>query len=217
MATYKMAAVKVTPPNDFPLGLIRSHVVVIYLFLMLCDLQRVVRDLCPTLYFEQLMFLYISYCMSNMWQSSSHEVTVMQLIKLSIDFHVGLRPVTVFSSPPQDPSSASSIVPTGSFLCQFNSPPQDPSSASSISSISQTFTLISKQNFSSCISDSSAKCMLLLLLDSSPLSLLPFRAQWLLYIHNSVQFCYTGCLVVPYVFHNKQPLFPCTALTVWSL
>jgi hypothetical protein len=50
MAAYKMAAVKVTPPNDFPLGLIRSHMVVIHLFLMLCDLQRVVRDLCPTLY-----------------------------------------------------------------------------------------------------------------------------------------------------------------------
>ena len=45
-----MAAVKVIPPNDFPLGLIRSHMVVIHLFLMLCDLQRVVRDLCPTLY-----------------------------------------------------------------------------------------------------------------------------------------------------------------------
>jgi hypothetical protein len=50
MAAYKMAAVKVTPPNEFPLGLIRSHMVVIHLFLMLCDLQRVVRDLCPTLY-----------------------------------------------------------------------------------------------------------------------------------------------------------------------
>jgi hypothetical protein len=50
MAAYKMAAVKVTPPNDFPLGLIRSHMVVIPLFLMLCDLQRVVRDLWPTLY-----------------------------------------------------------------------------------------------------------------------------------------------------------------------
>jgi len=48
MAPYKMAAVKITPPNDFPLGLIRSHMVVIHLFLMLCDLQRVVRDLCPT-------------------------------------------------------------------------------------------------------------------------------------------------------------------------
>jgi hypothetical protein len=46
----KLAAVKVTPPNDFPLGLIASHMVVIHLFLMLCDLQRVVRDLCPTLY-----------------------------------------------------------------------------------------------------------------------------------------------------------------------
>jgi hypothetical protein len=51
MAAYKMAAVKVTPPNDFPLGLIRSHMVVIHIFLMLCDLKRVVRDLCPTLYF----------------------------------------------------------------------------------------------------------------------------------------------------------------------
>jgi len=50
MVAYKMAAVKVTPPNDFPLGLIRSHMIVIHLFLMLCDLQRVVRDLCPTLY-----------------------------------------------------------------------------------------------------------------------------------------------------------------------
>jgi hypothetical protein len=50
MAAYKMAAVKVTPPNDFPLGLLRSHMVVIHLFLMLCDLQRVVRDLRPTLY-----------------------------------------------------------------------------------------------------------------------------------------------------------------------
>ena len=48
MAAYKMSAVKVTPPNDFPLGLIRSHMVVIHLFLMLCDLQRVIRDLCPT-------------------------------------------------------------------------------------------------------------------------------------------------------------------------
>jgi hypothetical protein len=35
MAAYKMPAVKVTPPNDFPLGLIRSHIVVIRLFLML--------------------------------------------------------------------------------------------------------------------------------------------------------------------------------------
>jgi hypothetical protein len=52
MAAYKMAAVKVTPPNDFPLGLIRSHMVVIHLFLMLCDLQKVVRDLCPILYFS---------------------------------------------------------------------------------------------------------------------------------------------------------------------
>jgi hypothetical protein len=50
MAAYKMAAVKVTPSNDFPLGLIRSHMVVIHLFLMLYDLQRMVRDLCPTLY-----------------------------------------------------------------------------------------------------------------------------------------------------------------------
>jgi hypothetical protein len=49
MAAYKMAAVKVTPPNDFHLGLIRSYMVVNHLFLMLCDLQRVVRDLCPTL------------------------------------------------------------------------------------------------------------------------------------------------------------------------
>jgi hypothetical protein len=51
MAAYKMAAVKVTPPNYFPLGLIRSHMVVIHLFLMLCDLQRVVCDLRSTLYF----------------------------------------------------------------------------------------------------------------------------------------------------------------------
>jgi hypothetical protein len=50
MAAYKMAAVEVTPPNDFPLGLIGSHMVVIHLFLILCDLQRVVRELRPTLY-----------------------------------------------------------------------------------------------------------------------------------------------------------------------
>jgi hypothetical protein len=50
MAAYKMAAIKVTPPTDVPLGLIRSHMVVINLFLVLCDLQRVVRDLRPTLY-----------------------------------------------------------------------------------------------------------------------------------------------------------------------
>jgi hypothetical protein len=50
MAAYKMAVVKFTPPIDFPLGLISSHMVVIHLFLMLCDLQRVVRDLCPILY-----------------------------------------------------------------------------------------------------------------------------------------------------------------------
>jgi hypothetical protein len=55
MAAYKMAAVKFTPPNDFPLGLIRSHMVVIRLFLMLCDLQRVVRDLCPTLYIYYIL------------------------------------------------------------------------------------------------------------------------------------------------------------------
>jgi len=47
MAAYKMAAVMVTPPSDFPLGLIRSHMVVIHLFLMLCDLQSVVRDFAP--------------------------------------------------------------------------------------------------------------------------------------------------------------------------
>jgi hypothetical protein len=53
MAAYKMAAVKVTPTNDFPLGLIRSHMVVIHLFLMFCDLQRVVRDLCTILYISE--------------------------------------------------------------------------------------------------------------------------------------------------------------------
>jgi hypothetical protein len=51
MAAYKMAAVKVTPPNDFLLALIRSHMVVIHLFLMLCDLQGVVRELRSTLYY----------------------------------------------------------------------------------------------------------------------------------------------------------------------
>jgi hypothetical protein len=52
MAAYKMAAVKITPPNDFPLGLIRLHMVVIHLFLILCDLQGVVKDLRSTLYFD---------------------------------------------------------------------------------------------------------------------------------------------------------------------
>jgi hypothetical protein len=58
MAAQKMAAVKVTPPNDFPLGLIRSHMIVIHLFLMLCDLQRVVRGLCPTLYTAGVQEVY---------------------------------------------------------------------------------------------------------------------------------------------------------------
>jgi len=53
MAAYKMTAVKFTLPNDFPLGLIRSHMVVIHLFLMLCNLQRMVRYLRPTLYIQQ--------------------------------------------------------------------------------------------------------------------------------------------------------------------
>jgi len=53
-----MAAVKFTPPNDFPLGLIRSNMVVIHLFLMLCDLQSVVRDLCSTLYIQQHIIVY---------------------------------------------------------------------------------------------------------------------------------------------------------------
>jgi hypothetical protein len=47
---------KGTPPNDFPLGLIRSHMVVIFLFLMLYDLQRVVRDLLTTLYITKHMY-----------------------------------------------------------------------------------------------------------------------------------------------------------------
>jgi hypothetical protein len=50
MAAYKMAAAKITPPNDFPLGLIRSHMVVIHLILMLGTEggpQMAVRDLCP--------------------------------------------------------------------------------------------------------------------------------------------------------------------------
>jgi hypothetical protein len=55
-----MAAVKFTPPNDFPLGLIRSHMVVIHLFLMLCDLQRVVRDLCTTLYIDLVQEYYFN-------------------------------------------------------------------------------------------------------------------------------------------------------------
>jgi hypothetical protein len=72
MAAYKMAAVKFTPPNDFPLGPIRSHMVVIHLFLMLCDLQRVVRDLCPILYNEE------RYC----WCCSPGIIRVIQSRKL---------------------------------------------------------------------------------------------------------------------------------------
>jgi hypothetical protein len=68
MADYKMAAVKVTPPNDFSLVLIRSHMVVIHLFHMLCDLERVVIDLCLTLYLIFLLLgtfrsLYSAYCL----------------------------------------------------------------------------------------------------------------------------------------------------------
>jgi hypothetical protein len=55
MAAYKMAAVKVTPPNDFPLGLIRSHMVVIHLFLMLGTegAHKGGRGLMPHLYFHR--------------------------------------------------------------------------------------------------------------------------------------------------------------------
>jgi hypothetical protein len=49
MAAYKMATIKVTPPNYLPLGLLRAHMVVIHLLIMLCDLQGVVRNLCTTL------------------------------------------------------------------------------------------------------------------------------------------------------------------------
>ena len=65
MAAYKMAAVKVTPPNDLPLGLIRSHMVVIHLFLMLCDLRRVVKDLCPTLYIVAHRLIRFSLSTTN--------------------------------------------------------------------------------------------------------------------------------------------------------
>jgi hypothetical protein len=53
MAAYKMAAFKITPPNDFPLGLIRSHMVVIHLPHAWHRRipQMLVRDLRPTLYF----------------------------------------------------------------------------------------------------------------------------------------------------------------------
>jgi len=71
MAAYKMAAVKVTPPNDFLLGLIRSHMVVIHQFLMLCDLQRVVRDLCPILYVIFYVYVYLYYCMPDYEISAS--------------------------------------------------------------------------------------------------------------------------------------------------
>ena len=78
-----LATIKFTPPNDFPLGLIRSHMVVIHLFLMLCDLQRVVRDLCPTLYIRITLlrcenkmptrcsrgFYCRSYCLLNMFRA----------------------------------------------------------------------------------------------------------------------------------------------------
>jgi len=70
MAAYKMAAVKVTPPNDFPLGLIRSYMVVIHLFLMLCDLQRVVRDLCPTLYVLHVL-INMDHYQGDRWVPSS--------------------------------------------------------------------------------------------------------------------------------------------------
>jgi hypothetical protein len=76
MAAYIMAAVKVTPPNDFPLGLIRSHMVVIHLFLMLCDLQRVVRDLRPILYLTCMKLKRRRRRSRNgEWQRSSNFIT----------------------------------------------------------------------------------------------------------------------------------------------
>jgi len=66
MAAYKMAAVNITPPNDFPLGLIRLHIVVILLFLIFCDLQKVVRNLCRTLYYwpydDKVMSPCLQFC-----------------------------------------------------------------------------------------------------------------------------------------------------------
>ena len=74
MAAYKMAAVKFTPPNDFALGLIRSHMVVIHLFLKLCDLQRMVRDLCPTCMWDQVSHPYTTDKLSTLhhFQEKSH-------------------------------------------------------------------------------------------------------------------------------------------------
>jgi hypothetical protein len=69
MAAYEMAAVKVIPPNDFSLGLIiRSHMVVIHLFLMLCNLQRVVRDLWPTPY-----IIYLFHICKIQWNLNIYE------------------------------------------------------------------------------------------------------------------------------------------------
>jgi hypothetical protein len=78
MAAYKMAAVKVTPPNDFPFGLIRSLMVVIHLFLMLCDLQRVERDLWTTLYFqivEEKSYMFRSF---SEWPSSGWDWNIAE-------------------------------------------------------------------------------------------------------------------------------------------
>jgi hypothetical protein len=113
----------------------------------------------------------------------------MHLIKLSVDLHLGLKPVTVFE-----------------IVC-----PQDPACGISISAISQTFYLNVQAEFSfvcfRLVRQMQANFFFFWLY-SSPFSHLPFRAQWLLYIHKSVLFCYTVCLFVPYDLHNKQ-LFPC--------
>ena len=79
MAAYKMAAVKVTPPNDFPLGLIRLHMVVIHLFLMLCGLQRVVRDLCTTLYIAGISQENAECC--HLQVSFSRLITIWNSVK----------------------------------------------------------------------------------------------------------------------------------------
>ena len=73
---------QVTPPNDFPLGLIRSHMVVIYLFLMLCDLQRMVRDLCPTLYFSSISLKTAEDCRQPVTdQPASRALTSLECLK----------------------------------------------------------------------------------------------------------------------------------------
>jgi hypothetical protein len=65
--------------------------VVIHLFLMLCDLQRVVRDLCPTLYMELVHLCSVKVfvkqqCINTLSRSYEDKVSTVKLFLISLQY-----------------------------------------------------------------------------------------------------------------------------------